>query len=225
MTRPPTGVALAVGDSNVVGFGASVAGVSCVPWVKLVARASGMHCLNTARGGSSLAEIMSEQVPVLPSHSPLAMTMLGTNDLAHSGLDETLLKRILQELVDRSDTVLAATLPANLRQLHHWPDRRMRDAISRVNESITTSADAVGARVIPVDDLFIHEPDRLGPDATHLDAVAHLRIARRALEILDPVLVKKLPAEPAPSIADHRRVLVKRSSLAVRRMVKAAVNR
>jgi lysophospholipase L1-like esterase len=189
---------LAVGDSLTGGHGLPVADLPCRSWASWLAWASVLpledHCVN----GSTTAQLVRDQLPLLTGPYRTALTLLGANDLrqgrvpAHADLEA-----VLSRLREVADLVLVGTLPiALLPGLHAGPDGTALLAACR--DATHEAARRTGVHVVVLDDLLAG-PFEVGPDRLHPSALGQLALARRAAVALDMLGVRFARHLPDPA--------------------------
>lgn len=196
----------ALGDSGMAGVGArSVDGTLPVQLARRLADVTGrpVHVVSTARTGARTADVLTEQVPKLPTGPDLVVLLVGTNDVTHLTPWRALARstaELLDALTGTGAPVVVSSLP-EVRALRAVP-RPLRD-VALVTAAGVGQVQRTAARRRPavtlvdvrgaVGRLFLTRADVVSHDAFHPSDAGYGLIADA---LLPAALAALRPAQP-----------------------------
>jgi len=183
---------VALGDSITYGEGGIVLGVDGRSWALWLAQALDMPYTNYAVCGARAPGVLGDQLGSVRRAYDVGTLYVGVNDVRDPGFDPASFDRDVRRaaagLATRCDRVLVATLPRDLGR------PRAGAKVVTANASIRAAAAAVGATVVPLDNLAGRR--WMLPDAVHPTALGQLEIADRAARALGAELLPSARTPP-----------------------------
>ncbi|MCW3011900.1 MAG: hypothetical protein JWO90_2304 [Solirubrobacterales bacterium] len=185
---------VALGDSITYGEGGIVLGVDGRSWALWLAQALDLPYTNYAVCGARAPDVLADQLPRVRRSYALGTLFVGVNDARDPAFDAAAFDRDVRAaaagLAPHCAQLLVLTIPLDLGR-----PRAGARKVGTANASIRAAAKAVGATLVPLDDLAGWR--HVLPDAVHPSALGQLEIADRAARALDAPVLPSARTPPA----------------------------